>query len=34
MIYKIDLSDRATKIIVKWKKSNPIAFKKLYKQKL
>ena len=31
MIYKIDLSDRATKIIVKWKKSNPIAFKKLYK---
>lgn len=31
MIYKIDISSDATKIIKKWKKSNPIAFKKLYK---
>ncbi|MBE6276565.1 MAG: Txe/YoeB family addiction module toxin [Bacteroides sp.] len=31
MIYKIDISSDAAKIIKKWKKSNPIAFKKLYK---
>lgn len=31
MIYKIDISSDAAKIIKKWKKSNPVAFKKLYK---
>lgn len=31
MIYKIDISSNAAKIIKKWKKSNPVAFKKLYK---
>ncbi len=31
MIYNIDISSDAAKIIKKWKKSNPIAFKKLYK---
>ena len=29
--YKIDFSDDAAKVIKKWKKSNPLAFKKLYK---
>lgn len=29
--YKIDISDDAAKVIKKWKKSNPLAFKKLYK---
>lgn len=31
MNYKIDFSDDAAKVIKKWKKSNPLAFKKLYK---
>ena len=31
MSYRIDISDDAEKVIKKWKKSNPIAFKKLYK---
>ena len=31
MNYKIDFSDDAAKVIKKWKKSNPRAFKKLYK---
>ena len=29
MSYKIEFSKEADKIIAKWKKSNPIAFKKL-----
>ena len=29
--YKIDFSDDAVKVIKKWKKSNPLAFKKLYR---
>lgn len=29
MIYKIDFSTQAQKIVKKWKKSNPIAFNKL-----
>jgi len=31
MSYRIDISDDAEKVIKKWKKSNPLAFKKLYK---
>ena len=31
MNYKIDFSDDAAKVIKKWKKSNPLTFKKLYK---
>lgn len=31
MMYKIDISDEAAKVIKKWKKSNPLVFKKLYK---
>ncbi len=31
MMYRIDISDEAAKVIKKWKKSNPIVFKKLYK---
>ncbi len=31
LIYKIEFSQETQKIIKKWKKSNPIAFKKLYK---
>ena len=30
MSYKIEYSNTAQKVIKKWKKSNPIAFKKLY----
>ena len=30
MSYKIDFSDDAVKTIKKWKKSNPLTFKKLY----
>ena len=31
MTYKIDFSEDAIKVIKKWKKSNPLAFKKFYK---
>ena len=31
MSYRRDISDDAEKVIKKWKKSNPLAFKKLYK---
>lgn len=31
MMYRIDISDEAAKVIKKWKKSNPLVFKKLYK---
>lgn len=31
MMYKIDISDEAARVIKKWKKSNPFVFKKLYK---
>ncbi len=31
MIYSIDYSAEVRKIIKKWKKSNPIAYKKLYR---
>lgn len=31
MMYKIEISDEAAKVIKKWKKSNPLVFKKLYK---
>ena len=31
MNYKIDFSENAIKVIKKWKKSNPLAFKKFYK---
>ena len=31
MSYRIDISEDAEKVIKKWKKSNPLAFKKLYK---
>lgn len=31
MSYRIDISDDAEKVIKKWKKSNALAFKKLYK---
>lgn len=31
MSYNIDFSDSAAKVIMKWKKSNPLAFKKFYK---
>lgn len=31
MSYGIDYSAEAQKVIKKWKKSNPVAFKKLYK---
>lgn len=31
MSYRIGISDDAEKVIKKWKKSNPLAFKKLYK---
>ena len=30
MNYSIEYSSEATKVIKKWKKSNPMAFKKLY----
>lgn len=31
MSYKIGFSDEAAKVVKKWKKSNVLAFKKLYK---
>ena len=29
--YSIDFSDESAKVVSKWKKSNPLAFRKLYK---
>lgn len=31
MNYKIDFSESSAKVLRKWKKSNPIAFRKLHK---
>lgn len=31
MSYSIDYSDEVQKVIKKWKRSNPIAYNKLYK---
>ncbi|MBQ6746303.1 MAG: Txe/YoeB family addiction module toxin [Bacteroidaceae bacterium] len=30
MSYRIEFSQKAQKVIKKWKKSNPVSFKKLY----
>ena len=31
MIYRIQFSEEAQRVIKKWKKSNPTSFKKLYR---